>query len=144
MSFSGLSTAVLHNCGHSKGAFTNYVDKILSVFDHVCMRVDKFITLNVDKNGHFFDHVCMSSCPRRLWMVPTEMVTKKAYQTINAVIEYPRLYYEVPQPCVAPHLLSYTTRRLKSEEPQRDIMTAVKDRHYQKQISNHPQYRSFN
>ena len=53
-------------CICCKGAFTNYVNKILPVFDHVCMCVDKIFTLNVDKNRHFSDHVCMSSCPRSL------------------------------------------------------------------------------
>ena len=62
----------------TKGAFTNYVGKILSLFDHVCMWVDKFFALNVDKNWHFSNHVCMSSCRRSLWMAPSEIRASQA------------------------------------------------------------------
>ena len=35
-----------------KGAFTNYVDKILAFFDHLHTFVDIFYGMNVDKSGH--------------------------------------------------------------------------------------------
>ena len=43
-----------------KGVFTNYVDKISSVFDHESMCVEKFFTVIVDKNQHF---LTMYVCP---------------------------------------------------------------------------------
>ena len=36
-----------------KGSFTNYVDKILTIFDYLPTSTWTFFTLNVDKKKHF-------------------------------------------------------------------------------------------
>ena len=37
-----------------KGLFTNYVDKILAIFDHLPSFIDILYGMNVDKIGHFW------------------------------------------------------------------------------------------
>ena len=44
------------------GSFTNYVDKILALFDHLPPYVDIFYLIRVDKKSIFFDYIPTSSC----------------------------------------------------------------------------------
>ena len=50
-----------------KGSFTNYVDKILAVFDHLSPYIDIFYGMNVDKKWTFLDHLPTLSCELSLW-----------------------------------------------------------------------------
>ena len=45
---------VRHKVQSDKGSFTNYVDKILALFDHLPTCVDIFYGMNVDKNPNIF------------------------------------------------------------------------------------------
>ena len=51
--------------------FTNYVDKILTFFDHLPSCVDIFYRTNVDKKWTFLDHIPTLSCKRSLWKTLT-------------------------------------------------------------------------
>ena len=44
-----------------KGAFTNYVDKFMTFFDHLPPYVDIFYGINVDKKRTFLDHLLTST-----------------------------------------------------------------------------------
>ena len=57
-------------CLHGKGSFTNYVDTILTFFDHLPPSVDIFYVMNIDKKWTFLDHLPISSCTRSLWTTP--------------------------------------------------------------------------
>ena len=52
----------------SKGAFTNYVDKLLAFFDHLPPYVDIFYLTNVDKKATFLDYLPILSCNRTLFV----------------------------------------------------------------------------
>ena len=49
-------TALCRNMNLNNGAFTNYVDKILALFDYLPPSVDIFYIMNVDKKWTFSDH----------------------------------------------------------------------------------------
>ena len=54
----------------NKGAFTNYVDRFMTFFDHLPPYVDIFYLINVDKKSTFLDSLPTSSYQRSLWTPP--------------------------------------------------------------------------
>ena len=54
----------------NKGPFTSYIDKILTIFDHLPPCIDIFYGINVDRKWTFLDHLPTLSCKRSLWTTP--------------------------------------------------------------------------
>ena len=55
--FHGVGIGPLSKILAIKGLFTNYVDKILTFFDHLPPCIEIFYGMNVDKKWTFLDHL---------------------------------------------------------------------------------------